>query len=465
MLESSSFFRALAALLASLLVGLPSLPSQSAEAGPTISFFGVHGNTEMDSEKVAEVNRWVALSLEDASNVQYRDLDQTGSAVFARRDDVLTEGFLGAARFELIGAQKLFESAQIEEAQASLDRALQLLDRWGEFLRDPQLVVDLYLYNGLCASWTGGTAKAEEWFARAAAVDPERSLDPVRFPEDVIALFNRVKESARRANPASLRIGPEAGAALVILDGKQVGVAPITLDVRPGRHYLAVSHPQKGRAFLTLDAQAGKEVTPRIEFGPGTLQAQREPEEMEGKQSKRTQAVYERLARAAGTDLLLLASFDDTGNFRLQSYSRRDGRFSRPQVADVLLAQKGADEIVGRMVSKLVEATRPDGSLADDAVGTSIAPLYLGRNPVLNDLLLGNGRTTALGTGSAVAEAGTGATKPARVSVARRPWFWAILGGMVAAGAGVGIGFGLSAQEQAVSGDTGVITITFGSSQ
>lgn len=448
------------ALLLVLLLALHAAPAWGGEGVPTVSFLGVHGTPDMPEARVLDVGRWVALSLEDQEGIELRDLDQTGAAVFARREFVLTETFLDAARKEVIGGQKLFEAARIDEAEESFARARQLLDRGAEYLRDPSLLVDAYLYSGLCASWTGDAAAADRWFALAAAVDPARTLDPVRFPEEEIGRFDRVKAALAAGAPAVVDVGRDAAGAQVLVDGRPAGTAPARIEVRPGRHYV-VANGAGGRAAWVVDLEAGQTFDARGALRDAGLRPLEEAEAIEGKSSGRTMALYEQLARAAGTDIVVLGAFDTSGNFRLQAYGKRDGRFARAQVADVLLTQKGPDEVVRRLVERVVATVSSDGGIAEEAAAASVAPVFLGRNPVLNSILLGQGWTRPLGTGTQVP-----GTTPVqvRVPVARRPLFWAILGGAAAAAA-VGVAVGVN-QSQATTppSDTGVVTIRFGSS-
>lgn len=122
---------------------------------------------------------------------------------------------------------------------------------------------DLLIYRALAQTEQGDAARAWDDFVRAAALDPSRKLDPVRFSPRVVETFGRAAKSVLAAAPATLAI-TAAEACEVRVDGRDTsGQRAIT--VMRGEHYLRVACPGHERyGAVVLVAAERHEVTPAL---------------------------------------------------------------------------------------------------------------------------------------------------------------------------------------------------------
>jgi hypothetical protein len=122
---------------------------------------------------------------------------------------------------------------------------------------------DLLIYRALAQTEQGDAARAWDDFVRAAALDPSRKLDPVRFSPRVVETFGRAAKSVLAAAPATLAIAA-ADACEVRVDGRDTsGQRAIT--VMRGEHYLRVACPGHERyGAVVLVAAERHQVTPAL---------------------------------------------------------------------------------------------------------------------------------------------------------------------------------------------------------
>jgi len=133
-------------------------------------------------------------------------------------------------------AQAQDAERRIEEGVAlfnggEFERSLQVLRRVEPSIGSPRLLGRLHLYVGLDYAFLGRGRQARAAFATALGHDPGLELDPQQFKEDVVRLFRQVRGGMQ----GILRVEADT-AARVVVDGREIGAAPVTLRLTIGYH-------------------------------------------------------------------------------------------------------------------------------------------------------------------------------------------------------------------------------------
>jgi tetratricopeptide (TPR) repeat protein len=135
-------------------------------------------------------------------------------------------------------------------AQLQLSRALEALDQTTEFLpwcgaeiRSTAPLVDLFLSRGLAHLSRGHRDQAEADFRQAVALDNQVSPPAGRFAADQAEVLERARRQLLSGNPKPVQIESEPAGASVVVDGKVLGAAPLTLQLYPGRHFVRLELP------------------------------------------------------------------------------------------------------------------------------------------------------------------------------------------------------------------------------
>jgi tetratricopeptide (TPR) repeat protein len=164
--------------------------------------------------KTRRGGRWVGLSL----------------LMFALLWPAVSSARKSRAARGLARGVKYYEAARFKRSLKTLRRTLRRA-------KGAKLRAQLQLYVGLNESVLGRKQKAVAAFREALLADASVDLDPARFKPGDIALF----EQAKRALKGRLRVEATRGeGALVLVDGKARGKAPLSLTMPVGRHDVVV---------------------------------------------------------------------------------------------------------------------------------------------------------------------------------------------------------------------------------
>jgi tetratricopeptide (TPR) repeat protein len=123
--------------------------------------------------------------------------------------------------------QKLFTLGEFDAALRALDAAA--LDGG-----DNVTLEKVHLLRAQCFAARQDFARAEEAFALALDANPDATLDPSRVDPTLVKLLDAV----RARLTGLLVVGSTPAGAALSMDGKVVGVAPLTLQVPVGKHHL-----------------------------------------------------------------------------------------------------------------------------------------------------------------------------------------------------------------------------------
>ncbi len=430
----------------------------------TIAVVGVHGHADVDPDLLDEIAWATAEAIDSERDVDALDTEDFGRSVWARRNPILQSVFLGSAEGAFQEGRILYDNAQFMGALSSLEKALKSLERGIEFLRDPKLLVEINLYLGLTNMALGDNEVAAGYFEEVARTDPARSLDPVRTPPKMLEAFEASRDRVTSAGTAFFEIssGKVTGAE-VYINGMPSGSTPTSLELAPGRYHISVHDPERGWDYA--DETVGEGDVRELDFRlkrRGIRPLGRE--KAESTRSRKVQALYRGLGEAIQSDLVLLASLDDGDNLHLQLYSPRSDVFSQEVLG--LVAPGGGLDIsaVNELVDQILVLTDGNGGIRPDSTSATLVPIYIGRNPTLNDLLAGpepaervvrRGDDPRGDDDDDDPPVVKGPTKP----VHKRPAFWVVLGTAVAGGvAGAIAGASAAASQQPTMGN-GTVTV------
>ena len=148
-------------------------------------------------------------------------------------------------------AIEAYHDFRYPDALSSADAAVSEATRTGADGLSATDLSDLLIYRALAYTEQGDAGRAWDDFVRAAALDPSRKLDPVRFSPRVVETFARAAKSVLATAPATLAIDAPASCQ-VRVDGRDTsGQRAVT--VMRGEHYLRVvcpGHERHGAVIL-----------------------------------------------------------------------------------------------------------------------------------------------------------------------------------------------------------------------
>jgi hypothetical protein len=174
---------------------------------------------------------------------------------------LLAVGWLGwGATIHAQGAEGLLEQGVLLFNQGEFERSLQVLRRAQPLVKAPQTLGRLFLYLGLDYAFLGKSAKARQSFATALDHDASLDLDPSRIKESVVKLFRQVRDGLR----GELRVLVNGEGATVLVDGQELGAAPLTRALAIGPHRVEVRSPDGGSRRVSVVIQRGKSTLLRV---------------------------------------------------------------------------------------------------------------------------------------------------------------------------------------------------------
>jgi hypothetical protein len=173
------------------------------------------------------------------------------------------------------------------------------------------LYADASLRLGAVLGYLGRTAESQASLALALALDPERPITLAEFSPDVVAAVDAVRGQSRPAR--SVRIASEPAGAQISIDGKDVGRAPLHVDLAIGQHVIVARVPQfQARAMAIAVDATTKEV--EVELEPDVAWTRLAEGALIGMADARAQELVDAAVRFADLDeVVLVADTDQRG--------------------------------------------------------------------------------------------------------------------------------------------------------
>ena len=143
-------------------------------------------------------------------------------ARFKRVRELVDEGWRAYLRVAVeVAAQRLTTARTEAEALIALPGGA-------------EVYADAALRLGIVLAHLGRRSEANTVFALALALDPERPITKAEFDPDVVEAIEAVRASPPVLD--KLRVTSTPGGALIRIDGKELGRAPIELELPRGQH-------------------------------------------------------------------------------------------------------------------------------------------------------------------------------------------------------------------------------------
>lgn len=174
----------------------------------------------------------------------------------------------------------------------------------------------------------GGAARA---FALSHRLDPTTTLDPARYPPDIIAAFNAAAVDAPKTEKLTIH-----GTGRAWIDGQDVGDAPNTFDVAPGEHYIVLTGVDRKTSGQAMRVAGKAQVEIPDDAAPPDLQVQRTRLALsqavaKGDDAARAGAI-QRLASLLGVGDVVMISKRADGKLQWETWRDRAPGFSPPQL-------------------------------------------------------------------------------------------------------------------------------------
>ena len=440
--------------------GVPVIGAGTARANekPTVVILGVHGNGTQDRGTLSLISDEVVAGF-ITSSLSPLHGDDLARRIEQVREVIPERVFLSPVREAVAKGKKLYQRANPEEAVSVLQQAVPLLEARKEFLRSPQLAVELYLHLGLAQLNLGRRSQAERSFETVALIDPSRVLDELNYSPKVIEAFERVRSRVAEDRSASLvvALGEQDPGARVYVDARLAGTTPLTATrLTAGKHLVVVDGGELGISSTEVELDSGQRGELVVTLAPGTLAIENEP--FSSPDDPIVRALYRQIGLASGADLAALAWFDAEGDFHLSLYSTRADNFSNEITASLDAAPGPRNVFIRQLVDRVARATDENGNIRPDKIALKGPSLRLRDNPTLDATLWPRPPEDS---DANTQEEDTSLVKKDRPKP--NPKVLAVLGAVIGGGlAAVGIGFGVDAalRDAGNTPPVGVLVVT-----
>lgn len=168
-------------------------------------------------------------------------------------------------------ARSSMDDSEFERAAKLLQRAAKLMEKNADAVPDLRLLSEIYLQGGIAFFRDGMEDEGDDMLNKAVHLDPDRTLDAADYPPIFIRVYDRARFNVLRRPRARIEVKAKAGAT-VLLDGRNMGKAPIVLeDALPGKHWIRVERAGESVQVKTVRARGKK--TLEVEFAGGGADA------------------------------------------------------------------------------------------------------------------------------------------------------------------------------------------------
>lgn len=430
-------------------LGLALAAGPAFAADAQVAVVGLHvDGLDLIGQRAAAAD--IAAAIDQAGAFDGLAAPEVAGKLRGREAIVLEESFLANGR-------RLFDEGRLQYEQAAFDEAIRVLtDAVAAFdaavpaANSTRDLWEAYVYLGTALRAADRGADAEAAFRAAITLAPARNPNAAKFPPDVIAYHDSLRQKMS-ADVGLIRVEASVPGTRVFLNGEDKGPAPLTLSgVLPGKNYVVARAPTGEVASSVIKVAPKQAAEVKLTLAPASLPSN-------GADSKFAKArmigtLYANVAKRAEVDLALIAGAVD-GALSLQLYSTRSDTFTTPVV--VPYTGSPTDEVLAAL-PKLFTGVQPDGTIASGASAANAVALDVAHDRLLASLLLGGEAPAAPAVVEKPPEDKPPPPAPERRGGAGK---WVIAGVAGAAAVGAGVGVWALTQDGGGAGNQGTVVI------
>ena len=274
--------------------------------------FGLSGSASADTIGIVVVggNRApIASAIAGAAGTGHRLVDD--AAIEARI--AIMGGAVPAARLEAFRrvrdeieeAWRAYLRVQAELAASRLASARTDAETIVALPGGELLYADASLRLGAVLAHLGRAAEAQASLALALALDPDRPITLAEFSPDVVSAVDAARAQKRASR--QVRIASEPAGAILLVDGKELGRAPLTAELALGQHVVVARLPlYEARGQAVAVDEATQQLAIELERDPAWRRLGEGP--VIGLAETAAQELVDAIERYADLDEVLLAA-------------------------------------------------------------------------------------------------------------------------------------------------------------
>jgi hypothetical protein len=238
-------------------------------------------------------------------------------------DPIWVEKLAAAERAAQKGRQAL-DAVELPVAADAFAESIVAYEQAVPGLRDVTALVEVLALQGQVFVLQGDTRSARSVFARVLVLDPAYRF-PKETPARVLSAFDAVVKERRSAGSGTLTVYATTGAAEVWVDGVFRGIAPFTVDVGAGRHYVRVVRDGYLAWGTGAEVKRGSETSVQASLRPASQLARYEELAARVPRNKESVRPVAELAAALQVDRLLAIVVEDSNGSAFLTATLVDG--------------------------------------------------------------------------------------------------------------------------------------------
>ncbi|MBC7794892.1 MAG: PEGA domain-containing protein [Clostridia bacterium] len=165
--------------------------------------------------------------------------------------------------------REAYDSLDLDQAIEHLNGALRELERRAYAVHDIRQVSDILMLLGATHILRSEEIKGRERLAQAMTFNPQIDPDPAIFNPNMRTIFKSAQAIVNKARKGSIAVSTIPSYGEVFVDGRFVGIAPVTIDLAlEGRHYVRVIRDGYREFGTVLAVKGTSEISEVAELAP-----------------------------------------------------------------------------------------------------------------------------------------------------------------------------------------------------
>lgn len=165
--------------------------------------------------------------------------------------------------------REAYDTLDLDQAIEHLNGALRELERRAYVVRDIKVVSDILMFLGATHILRSEEAKGRDRLAQAIILNPSVEPDPAIFNPNMRNVFKAAQSQVNKARKGSIAVSAIPSYGEVFVDGRFVGIAPVTVDAAlEGRHYVRIIRDGYREYGTVLAVKGNSEIAEVAELAP-----------------------------------------------------------------------------------------------------------------------------------------------------------------------------------------------------